>query len=419
MSIYENLPVSTDTVVDEAARAPITLFDYSAANQDDAEREPGLFLTKEQLKHIRRYEIAGLALPIELNNVINYLGYATGAGRGLEAVDFQQTFRLIHTHASSWNPLRVDLISVGHKLEVFAGEMQSHGKSMEEVVTDVRALDRLDEYNIKTLEDVRKLQVSMGNKFPGIALDDWDKEAVSDFSYILDKILESVKQQEAEANSIKVRLDTFAMILADQVRPALQLKLRLIDNNTLPNDIKALNVIIENRARDIDEKVKEYKDLVKQAVGSAASFNVVGIAMSIYVGVAAERVRKERDRLRADQARDIAAMQTKNRILGSLNRVRLDLQDLDLIVIDADIATKNLVTVWNKLFLFIKQSSDRVNEIDDALSVRRFISAFRLVVTPWETIKKDAGLLLAVFAEADKEFRAEYQSPSNRLGSGA
>ncbi|WP_240350482.1 alpha-xenorhabdolysin family binary toxin subunit A [Pseudomonas viridiflava] len=419
MSIYENLPVSTDTVVDEAARAPILLFDYSAANHNDSAREPGLFLTKEQLKNIKRYEIAGLALPVELNNVIHYLGYATGAGKGLEAVDFQKTFTLIHNHASSWNPLRVDLISVGQKLEVFAGEMQSHGRSMEEVVTDIRALDRLDEYNIKTLEDVRKLEVSMGHKFPGIALDDWDKEAVSDFGYILDKILDSVKQQEAEANSIKVRLDTFAIILAEQVRPALQLKLRLIDNSTLSDDIKALNVIINRRATHIDDKVKEYKDLVKQAIGSAGSFNIVGLAMSIYTGVDAERVRKERDRLRAEQARDIAEMQTKNRILGSLNKVRLDLQDLDLIVIDADIATKNLVTVWNRLSIFIKQSSDRVDEIDDALSVRRFIGAFRLVVDPWDAIKKDAGLLLAVFAEADKEFRAEYQSQPNRLGSGA
>lgn len=416
MSIYENIPVSSDKVVDEAARAPVTLVEYSAATQDDSERAPGLILTKEQLKNIKRYEIAGLALPIELYNVINYLGYATGAGRGLEAVDFQKTFQLIHTHASSWNPLRVDLISVGHKLEIFASEMQSHGRSMEYVAEDIKKLDVAVRYNINTLEDVRKLELSMGHRFPGIALDDWDKEAVSDFSYILDQILESVKQQEAEANSIKVRLDTFAMVLAEEVRPGLQLKLRLIDNNKLSDEIKALNVIIEDRAKAIDEKVKEYKDLVKQAVGSAASLNIVGIAMSIYVGVEAERVRKERDRLRADQARDIAEMQTKNRILGSLNRVRLDLQDLDLIVIDADIATKNLVTVWNKLSIFIKQSSDRIDAIDDGLSVRRFMSAFRLVVAPWETIQKDAGLLLNVFAEADREFRAEYQSQPNRLG---
>ncbi|RMR05702.1 hypothetical protein ALP94_01984 [Pseudomonas savastanoi pv. glycinea] len=419
MSIYENLPVSTDTVVDEAARAPITLFNYSAANQSDSDRKPGLILTKEQLKNIKHYEIAGLALPIEINNVINYLGYSTGAGEGLSATDFQKTFQIIHTHARSWNPLRVDLISVGHKLEVFAGEMLSHGRSMEDVVADISSLNTLDKYNIKTLEDVRKLEISMGDKFPGIALEDWDKDAVSDFSYILDKILESVKQQEAEANSIKVRLDAFATTLAQQVGPRLRSQLRLIDKNTLSDDIKALSIIIKDRAETIDEKVKEYKELVKQAVSSAAGFNIVGLAMSIYLGVDAEKTRQERDDLRAEQARDIAAMQTKNRILGSLYRVRLDLQHLDLIVIDADIATQNLVTVWNRLSIFLKQSSDRADQIDDALTVRRFIGAFRLVVVPWEAIKRDAGLLLEVFAEADEEFRSEYQNPSNRLGSGA
>lgn len=419
MSSYENIPVSSDKVVDEAARAPVTLFDYSAANPDDAEREPGLILTKEQLKNIKRYEIAGLALPIELNNVINYLGYSTGAGRGLEATDFQLTFKTIHAHASSWNPLRVDLISVGNKLQLFASEMEIHRETMLEVRDDIRQLNKLEGYDIKTLDDVRKLEQSMGNKFPGIVLDARDKETVSEFSYYLDRILESVKQQEADAKSIKVRLDTFASLLSLQVRPSLQLKIRAIDNNTLSDDIKALKDIIDRRAADIDVKTKEYNETVKQAVGSAASFNVIGLGMGIYMGTRAKAIRKERDQLRAEQTRDIAAMQTKNRILGSLNRVRLDLQDLDLIVIDADIATKNLVTVWNKLSIFVQRSSDRVDQINDALSVRQFINEFQLVANPWKDIEKDAHTLLEVFGQADKEFRAEYQNQPQRMGLGA
>lgn len=419
MSMYENIPVSADKITDEAARAPLILFEYSAANQDDSEREPGLILTKEQLKNLKRYEIAGLALPIEINNVINYLGYASGAGRGLEAVDFQAMFKRIHAHASTWNPLRTDLMSVGHKLQVFAGEMEIHGQTMDEIVADVRQLSLLEQYDTRTLEDVRRLELELGSKFPGIKLDARDKETVSEFSYHLDKIFENIKQQEADAKGIQTRLDAFSYTLSNQVAPEIKLKLATIKNNDLSDQIKALNDIIERRAKDIDEKTREYKDLVKQSAGSAGTFNIIGLAMAIYIGVEAERVRKERDRLRAEQNQSIAEMQTKNRILASLNRVHLDLQDLDLIVIDADIATKNLVTVWNKLSIFISQSSDRVDGINDALSVRQFINAFRLVVKPWQTIEKDAEALLLVFKQADDEFRQEYQGQNNRIGSGA
>jgi hypothetical protein len=413
--MIEDIPVSDDKVVDEAARAPSILFEYSATDEGDSDRGPGLILTKEQLKNIKHYEVAGLALPVELKKVAEYLGYTTGAGKGLEAADFLKTFMLIHTHASSWDPLRTDLLSVGDRLEICAIEMQQHGKSMETLVTEIVALDKLVEYNIKSLEDVRALEISMGDKFPGIALDDRDKETVSEFSYILDMIFADVKERKAEATSIKVRLDNFAKTLSNDVRPALQLKLRLIDHNTLSADIKALKETIDRRADEIDKKIAEYNTLVQQAVGSASTLNIVGIAMSIYIGVDAERVRKERDKLRAEQARDIATMQNKNVILGSLNRVRLDLQDLDLIVIDADIATKNLATVWNKLSIFIEQSSSRVDGINDALSVRQFINQFRLVVAPWATIEKNASLLLDVFAQADKEFREEYSNQFNSL----
>ncbi|MDB5981374.1 MAG: hypothetical protein JWQ69_2389 [Pseudomonas sp.] len=412
MSIYENIPVSNDRIVDEAARAPITLFDYSASNQDDSIRAPGLILTAEQLKNIKRYEIAGLALPTQLHNVINYLGYSTGAGKGLEATDFQRTFSLIHTHASSWRPLNTDIRSVGNRLRTFAREMELHAAEMDDIQGDIRALNRQ-----ASVEDVKKFETSRGYQSADVEVDASDLATFREVGEYVDQIIASVKQHEADAASIKVRLDAFASTLSLQVRPALQLKLRLIDNNTLSNDIKALNDIIEQRAVSIDEKTKEYKETVGKSVGSAATLNIIGLGMAIYLGVEAEKIRKERDRLKAEQTRDIATMQTKNRILGSLNRVRLDLQDLDLIVIDADIATQNLVTVWNALSQFAEHSKDRAATVNSAASMRTFFSRFRLVAAPWKDIEKDADLLLDVFAQADREFREEYpNSPNYGIG---
>lgn len=381
-----------------AAHNPEALI-LGSMETSDQTRSSGLILTKEQLKHLKRYEMAGLALPTELDKVIAYLAYETGAGRGLEATDFQKTFQLIHGHASQWNPLRTDLFSVSTKLVSFAGYMQVAGNTINDLFKDIKVLALIEQYDIRKVEDFHRIELEQGFKFPGI--DDADR---NDLRYFLDRILQNVREQETHTSSIKRRLDAFGMDLANRVIPEIKLKLATIDNNSLGSEIRALQAKIEARAKAIEEKNKEYKELVKQAIGGISS----GLIMVIYVSVEAEKIRKERNKLSKQQEFDIALMETKNRILASLNRVRSDFQDLDLIVIDADIATKNLILVWNSISEFIAGSCAEVDLIDDGLSLRRFKNHFQQVVKPWEHIEKNANALLTVFEQADIEFREEY-----------
>lgn len=399
-----------DNIVDEASRAPKVLMDGSLGLLEDSTREPGLILTKEQIKNIKLYEMAGLALPIEIGAVIGYLGYneGDGAGQGLEPKDFQKTFTLINSHARTWNPLRTDLIAVTSKLQVFAGDIKNNGITMEDIYSDVRALRKLDGYDLRTLEDVRKLKEELGDRLNEFTLDAADKSTVSQFSYFLDNILEAVNRQQAEAAGIKRRLDSFSTDLAEKVLPEIKIKIATINNSNLADVIKVLSENIETRAKRIEELDSAYKNAVKSALDAVSKLNIVGLAISIYTGVEAERLRKQRNAERKIQEGMIAEMRTKDKVLASIHRVRSDLQDLDIIVVDADIATKNLVTVWNKITIFIDRSKQGVNAINDALSLYQFMDHFRSVVRPWETIGIDAELLYAVFDQADKEFREEY-----------
>ncbi|KFE58016.1 hypothetical protein IV01_00105 [Pseudomonas syringae] len=375
---------------------------------DNVTREPGLILTKEQIKNIKYYEMLGLRLPVELQAVITYLGYEKGAGNGLDAEHFQDTFKTVRNHASTWNPLRVDLLAVGSKLRVFAGQMLVFGQGMEEIFADIKK-GPLTPYNIKTLEDLNKVELELGKNYPGLELDAEDKETVKDFSIYLDKMFTEIKKRQTEANQLKERLDKFSFDLRNTVYSAVKLRLSAIDNNTLGAEIKALNLVIEERAKNIDLKTEAYNKLVKDAIGSAATLNVVGIGMSIYLGVEAENIRKERNKMREAQARDIATMNTKDAILGRLNTVRLELQNLDMIIVDADTATRNLVHVWSTIASYIDQSSELVPEITNELILVRFILEFRLVIQPWKDIQHDTHLLLDVFKQADDEFRIEYE----------
>lgn len=393
------MSLTSRSIANDAARDPALLFSSSVGEDTPNTRDTGLVLTKDQIKNLKRYEVAGLALPTQLNDVVAYLGYRTGAGRGLEAADFQKTFSLIHGHASLWNPLRTDLLTVGDKLVVFAGAMQVYGASMQEVFDDMRSLGLIDRYDIQTLEDLRRVEKELGIKFPSIEKADRD-----DLGYYLDQLREKVLEQEAEAQSIKTRLDEFGKQLANRVLPEVKQKAALINNNTLSDEIKVIQARIDQRALEIEEKNKEYKELVKQAITGIT----VNLILVIYSSVQAENIRKERNKLRDAQEADIRRMNQKNRILASLARVRTDLQDLDLIVVDADLATQNLRTVWNKLKTFISESSAEVKKINDALSMRRLRTQINLVVEPWKTIEVDAYKLLNVFAEADREYREEY-----------
>ncbi len=393
------MSLTSRSIANDAARDPALLFSSSVGEDTPNTRDTGLVLTKDQIKNLKRYEVAGLALPTQLNDVVAYLGYRTGAGRGLEAADFQKTFSLIHDHASLWNPLRTDLLTVGDKLVVFAGAMQVYGASMQEVFDDMRSLGLIDRYDIQTLEDLRRVEKELGIKFPSIEKADRD-----DLGYYLDQLREKVLEQEAEAQSIKTRLDEFGKQLANRVLPEVKQKAALINNNTVSDEIKVIQARIDQRALEIEEKNKEYKELVKQAITGIT----VNLILVIYSSVQAENIRKERNKLRDAQEADIRRMNQKNRILASLARVRTDLQDLDLIVVDADLATQNLRTVWNKLKTFISESSAEVKKINDALSMRRLRTQINLVVEPWKTIEVDAYKLLNVFAEADREYREEY-----------
>ncbi|HXQ99955.1 MAG TPA: alpha-xenorhabdolysin family binary toxin subunit A, partial [Pseudomonas sp.] len=383
----------------QASTDPATLFNSSVNGRNSNIRDTGLILTKDQIKSLKTYEVYALALPIELQDVINYLNYRTGAGRGLEALDFQKTFRIIHNHASLWNPLRSDLITVGDRLEIFAQNIQTSGTHLFKLIDTIDKNGIRAKYNIETLEDLRTLKLKPGDEFPGVSASDRNN-----IGQVLDRILKQVQEREAEALNIKGRLAEFGEALAVTVHREIQLKLTSINNNTLSADIKKMQAVIDERAKAITEKNKEYNALVEKAISGV----FVNLALTIYASVQAENVRKERNKMRKEQESAISALGRKNSVLASLNRVRLDLQDLDLIVIDADIATKNLIVVWNRMTTFITSSREQADTIDNGLDLFLFELDFESVVNPWKTVEQDARKLKNVFNQADIEFREEY-----------
>lgn len=365
-----------DERFDLAERLPGILISAAAGTSEGVIRAPGLILTKAQLIDLKRYETCGLALPTVLKDVIFYLGYETGAGPSLEARDFQKTFTHVHEHASQWNTLRTDLMNVGSQLWVFADQMLVYASGVRRLYDEVKA---------KPSEKV-------------------DPQNLAEVLQYIQHVGSLVLQRRNGTESLKRQLDAFAEKLSTAVMPEVQLKLRSIDNSNVQPDIQALIDTIEKRAADIEEKQREYKTLVKTSALNTSALPGLGL----YYSDEADKVRNQIRALRQQQEASVVLLEQKNRIHASLLRVRCDLHDLSGVILDADIATQNMVIVWNGLHTYLTHSAEEAGRIDDALSLRRLLNAFNLVAEPWVQIQRDADTLLNVFKEADQAFRQTY-----------
>lgn len=396
-----------EQVIGFAAEAPKLLTEASTSNADVGVRDTGLLLTKKQIIDLRKYEAAGLALPYTLKDVEDYLRFGAGqdGGPGLKSADFLTTFQNTRSHARRWSPLRERIMMTGRGLKDFASSMLTYGAAMKEVYSEVKASGLLQERKIKTLAQLKELELELGDKFPGIEL---ESDTVETLDYYLTRIFEKIDNNLNVVAGIKTDLDLFGYDLREHILPGIKLRVGLIDSSSLAADIKRLKAVIEDRAKEIDIKNTEYKAAVQEALKAAAGMNIVGLAMAIYMGVEAENIRSARNKLYADQERDIQILTSKNQTLGSLARVKHDLQSLMIVAIDADVATQNLMHVWNVLHLCIKNSVGAVNQINDALSLRIFMTEFEEVVNPWKQIETDSDRLIQVFKEADDEYERNY-----------
>ncbi|MBV4488041.1 alpha-xenorhabdolysin family binary toxin subunit A [Pseudomonas sp. SWRI153] len=393
-------------IVEAAAKAPRVFVSASLGEGEEYNRETGIQLTKEQIISLRKYEVLGLSLPILLADVVSYLNYGAGdaGGVGLKAADFLRTFTYTYAHAKRWSPLREKIMLTGTDLKIFAGSIIRTGRGIVEIYEDLKASRYLEEYDINTPQEYLKLKLTLPN-LPDLGLPSGD---VPEIKAYLNDMLTKVKQCHEKAEDVRSELDSFGADMREIVLPEIRLRLEFVSRNTYQADIQALQNEIDQRSKEIDELNKQYDQLVQEAIKAAATLNIGGLILGIYQGVKAENIRQERNRLKAEQQASNLLMASKNQTLSSLNKVRDDLQNLSYVAIEAEVATQNLMLVWNALSTYISASVKEVESIEEATSLRKFKNQILGIIEPWEQIKTSSDQLLGVFAAADKEYGSSF-----------
>lgn len=408
-NIVKNL--SYEEIIYQAQNAPKVLTSVSAGDQDDVSRAPGLLLTKEEIISIKRYEAAALELPHTLEDVQTYINYGdvNDVGPGLEYKNFLDMFSLTRNHALQWSPLYDEMKLTGTKLRIFAHSMSVYGDSINQLydgILSVKKLEKLLEINkVETLAQLKEIEVNSGEKFPEIAL---EKDTKKNLGEYLSSIFDKVKMNLEDTQNVHKQLTNFSDDLHNRVFPKIKTQLKLVSNNSVQADIDALKSTIDARNLLIEEKNKEYKALVEKSVSSALSFKLTGLVMGIYVGAEADGVRVERNQLSEEQKVEIDKLSKKDQTLASLYHIKRDLQNLELVTFNADVATQNLRHVWNVIYQYVKQSQSSIDNINDTLSLGLFMAEFKLVIDPWRHIEKTADIFITVFKEAEDEYKKNH-----------
>ena len=403
-------------ILDDAAKAPRIFMDASAADGEEYNREPGLQLTKQQIIDLRKYEVLGLSLPTNLNDVTVYLNYGEGeyGGPGLTAPDFLRTFKPVYDHAATWGDLRKEVRLTGTHLNNFASSIIVIGDSIVEIYEDLKVSKYLEEYDIDTPEKFLELKQQMPH-IPGIDLPSGD---VAELKLYLNDMLAKVNTAHGKATAVRDRLDVFGKTMAESIVPEVKRRLEAVSKNTYQSDIKDLQAQIDDRSKQIDELNKQYEQMVQEAIKNAAGLNIVGLVLAIYTGVKAEGIRKQRNALKEQQQAANLQMAAKSKTLASLNRIGIDLQELTTAAIDAELATQNLRLVWGALTLFVEASKEEADLLKEATSLRRFKNNIIQIVEPWRKILVSSDMLNRVFDEAEREFdrdRANYVMEAKML----
>ena len=394
----------SNKIVEAATKAPQVFVNASLGHDEEYNRETGIQLTKEQIISLRRYETLGLSLPVRLQDVIAYLNYGAGdqGSTGLTAADFLRTFSMTYEHARRWSPLREKIMLTGTDLKIFAGSIIRTGNGIVEVYEDLKASKYLEEHDIKTPEEYLDLK----KQIPGLPELELSTDDGLDIRAYLNDLLAKVRLCHQKAEHVRMELDSFGTDMREKVLPEIKLRLAQVSKNTYQADIQTLQGEIDGRAKEIDELNKQYDQMVQEAIKAASTLNIGGLILGIYQGVKAEKIRKERNRLKQLQQTENQKMASKNQTLSSLNRVRDDLQNLSYVAVEAELATQNLMLVWNALSDYIAASVGDVNNMTEATTLRRFKNQILDVIAPWEEIRTSTDQLLGVFAEADKEYES-------------
>ncbi len=362
---------------------------------EGVERERGLLVTNDDVRKIKRYVNAGLALPIEIDEIEQIHMYDQLNIAGLKSADMQNLYKSMRIHAETWSPLESNMKRVGSDLHVFADNFTSSGQSI------TNYLMTLPSY-ISGVGKIGSLSPEEIDNLPEIQLTGDEKQKIPALLELVDELKTVITEHSASTQTTKAQITEFKREISNSLKPALGLKIALCNSNNFNEEIKLLSDRLDILNQRINEKLAEIEEYSESKwwglFGGAVGFLVTS---TIY-GAKAKKARNELDLLTTERREIETKIATSNKILASLRAFETSLQDLQIRIEDAAGSSSNLESLWELIQAYVDSSCKKLDGVTNAMYLVSFVTRLTTMMDNWSAIKKQAGDLLTAFNKATR-----------------
>ncbi|KPB96437.1 alpha-xenorhabdolysin family binary toxin subunit A [Pseudomonas syringae group genomosp. 3] len=380
--------------VEDVSRVSKDLMDVLSGQGDGVARAPGLLITNEDVRRIRRYVNSGLALPTALDEVSQLTGGIDNAIPGLGPDAIAELHAGIQAHARSWSAIETNMQKVGGDLYVFSGNLINIATH---VVDFIKGLE-----SYQTLQ-VGELTPAQIDQMPPVALMDQDSRKIPGLLALVDDLKIHIKDHSASTTRTRVGVTDFKRCLKEEIAPGVALKIRLARSGSAGDEIARLTADVDQLNNRINQKLAEYEEYSEYKwIGFWWGPIVGALSYSIY-GPKASAALGEKDHLIEEKRQVELTLKKQNRLLGDLLAFETSLQDLKTRIDGAASGVSNIESLWVLLEELVESSYDRIKNTNNAVYLVSFVSRFQTLMSNWKEIQVQSFDLLTAFNNALEE----------------
>ena len=344
------------------------------------------YITKNDIKKIKNYIFAAKELPQSTEDVEKQLKTDHTDIVGLELIDIVELYISITKNASLWADIEYSMKRVASSLATFSEDLESFGQNI------IDAIETMPGY-IDYLGTIDSLTEEEINSLPPLEIGKTERNRFGSIQESLAFIASSIEEKKLSSQDVNERLKYFKSDLNDKVAINIGEKLKLASDEQINQQLTELNADIDLAQQRIDEKTKEtepnfFEHILGFIAGEASS--TYYLLLKIQQNTHLRPLITQRDLL-TEQVKQ------KNILAGTLMEFQSGLNSMSIYVEGAIQSTSQLETLWISITDYINASQNKVMGMKDFLTLRGFVSSFKVVLKNWKTVQTNSNQLISAF----------------------
>ena len=344
------------------------------------------YITKNDIKKIKNYIFAAKELPQSTEDVEKQLKTDHTDIVGLELIDIVELYISITKNASLWADIEYSMKRVASSLATFSEDLESFGQNI------IDAIETMPGY-IDYLGTIDSLTEEEINSLPPLEIGQTERNRFGSIQESLAFIASSIEEKKLSSQDVNERLKYFKSDLNDKVAINIGEKLKLASDEQINQQLTELNADIDLAQQRIDEKTKEtepnfFEHILGFIAGEASS--TYYLLLKIQQNTHLRPLITQRDLL-TEQVKQ------KNILAGTLMEFQTGLSSMSIYVEGAIQSTSQLETLWISITDYINASQNKVMGMKDFLTLRGFVSSFKVVLKNWNAVQSNSNQLISAF----------------------